>query len=84
MKIYYAIKLNIFRKLAAVSCRPVPYWLGGVDRCNFVTGKPSRVWVGAWVHGMVLGVGGLPYLFGVPDPVTSLLGCCYMKWIFDI
>ena len=37
--------------------------------------------IGAWVHGMVHGILGLPYLFGVPDPVTSLWGGCYMKWI---
>ena len=26
--------------------------LGGVDRCIFVTGKPRRAWIGAWVHGI--------------------------------
>ena len=36
------------------------------------------------VHGMVHGILGLSYLFGVPESVTSLWGGCYMKWIFGI
>ena len=41
------------KPIAAVSCSPDVALLGGVDRCIFVTGKPRRAWVGAWVHGMV-------------------------------
>ena len=38
--------------------------------------------MGAWVHGMVPGgILGLLYLLGVPEPVTSLMGGCHMKWI---
>ena len=45
--------------LAAVSCSPSLYMLGGVNG-NMVTGKLGRAWVGAWVgawvvHGMVHG-----------------------------
>ena len=45
--------------LAAVSCSADVAMSGGVDRCIFVTGKPRCAWVGAWVHGMAPGVGGL-------------------------
>ena len=29
------------------------------------------------------GSGTFPFLLGVPEPVTSLMGGCYMKWIWQ-
>ena len=44
--------------VAAVSCSPVGYRLGGVGFGFWLTGKLGRAWVGAWVvHGMVHGWG---------------------------
>ena len=82
--------VKISRGKAAVWCSSNAYRLGGVDRCIFVTGEPRRAWhrcMGAWHGGLALGV--LFYYFGVPvlglpEPVTSLMGGCYMKWIFGI
>ena len=73
---------NIFytKSLAAVLCSSDAYLLPATGFGFWLTGKLGRAWHrcmgGAWVHGMVCGIFGLPYLFGVPEPVTSLLGGC--------
>ena len=72
LKIQKLISYDISGKLhhrAAVLCSPVPYWLGGVDQCIFVTGKPRHEWhwcMGAWRGEGGLALGVLFYYFGVP------------------
>ena len=39
------------QKIAAVSCSPNGYRLGGVKFGFWLTGKLGRAWVVAWVHG---------------------------------
>ena len=67
-------------------------WLGLVGSIGaFCDGQAGRAWhrcmawcmgrcMGAWQGGFALGV--LSSYFGLPEPVTSLWGGCYMKRIF--
>ena len=80
--------MGTVQPVKAISCSSTGpmAMLGGVDQCIFVMGKPCRAWVGAWVHGMVGLQWGCCFImlgpcFGVPEPVTSLMGGCYMNWI---
>ena len=43
------LKETILVTVAAVSCSPDSYLLGGIGLGFWVMGKPGRAWVGAWV-----------------------------------
>ena len=49
--------LQATKRLAAVSCSPVPYMLGAGRIEDLVTGKPGRACFGAWCMGGVCGGG---------------------------
>ena len=62
--------------LAAVSCSCVTPGLAGLGFGSGTTGKLGRAWV--VVHGCMAFWACL-ICFGVPEPVTSLVGGCHMK-----